>query len=400
MPARPKLLDSERWSSICDAYFASRVVGTASRVNIRCALGSLLKSVGDRPPEDVDEATLQAWIHDQERRGLRPRTIICYRQILLTLLRFAGRVVDATKVRRTLPQRPPRDDPAEGTITAYLRTYLQRRTLSPWSAQALTYSVRSFETFLGRDPLLAEVTETLLNAWIHDLRERRLTPQTIIKHRANLLSLLREAADDGLVPEPRTRKIARPKKPRPQPRAWTLDQLRRLLRVCEQLPGHVNRHAANGPIQKIPAATYFPALVHVAYETGFRRSQVFHLQRSDVADDGTVYVIHEKTGNPHTCRLSSRTAALFFALPGPQPLIWNTNDKTYYQIWQRICQAAGVPHGSLQRVRKTAATAVWVADPNVPQKVQRFLGHLTGEMWRHYVDASHSNEQPPSPPRL
>ena len=109
---------------------------------------------------------------------------------------------------------------------------------------------------------------------------------------------------------------------------------------------------------------------------------------------------HEKTRTPHFCELSEVARDLFLSLPGEQPLDWNTTEKCYYRRWKRICQIAEVPYGATQKIRKTAATLLWLEDEDNPSRVQRFLGHRTPTMWEHYVDTSQGKTRPPKPPRL
>lgn len=280
---------------------------------------------------------------------------------------------------------------ATPTIGTYLSTYTERRTLAHRSRAALRTAVASFSSLFGDLPV-DQIDSIALNRWIENL-EHSCSPRSVITYRSGVLSILRMAADDGVCVEPNTRKIRRPRKPRPLPRAWTDDQLRRVVQVCENLPGQLR------PPRSCPACVYFTALVRIAYETGLRRGNLFSLQQSEVRDDGTVYVRHEKTGEPHVCQLDPGTVALLRQLPGTYPLRWR-NSNTYGRWWKRIYTAANVPRGGCQMVRKTAATLVWLQDPGNPSRVQRFLGHLCPDMWRHYVDLSQSPLRPAKPPRL
>lgn len=273
-----------------------------------------------------------------------------------------------------------------------LDSYLQSRSLSDSSARTLTCSVRSLLKHLAcEDCQVEQVTTEVLNQWLAAMSN---APRTIIKHRGNLLSLLRDAADDGHCPEPVARRVRQPRKPKPKPQAWTLDELRRVTRACDELPGTIRRYD-----QPVQVCVYFGCLVRVAYETGLRRGNLFALQQRDVDERGCVYVRHEKTGEPHVCTLADTTLRLLRSLPGDEPLRWRDN-RSFYKRWRAISDAAGVPRGTLHRVRKTAATQVWLADQSNPTRVQQFLGHLTADMWRHYVDRSQGQERPPRPPAL
>jgi integrase len=170
--------------------------------------------------------------------------------------------------------------------------------------------------------------------------------------------------------------------------------MRRVVDACDDHPGKLRRHGVT-----LAASDYFGGLVRVAYETGLRRGNLFLLEQVNVSNSGVVYVTHEKTGQPHVCSIQPATVQRLRKLPGRCPLNWADN-RSFYRRWREICAAAGVPGGGLQRVRKTAATQIWLENPDSPARVQAFLGHLTGDMWRHYVDTSQGERRPPSPPAL
>lgn len=278
------------------------------------------------------------------------------------------------------------------TLRNALDSYLETHTLSDGAQRKLTASVQSFARFCG-DEQLSQITPEVLNAWIAE-EEAAFKPATVIGHRASVLTILRRAADDGWCDEPVSRKIRRPRKPKPLPTAWTIDELRRVQATCDNLPGELKRFGTC-----VPVCVYFGCFVRISYETGLRRGNLFSLRQTNISDAGTCYVKHEKTGQPHVCEISQTALALFRQLPGEFPLRWRNCSK-FYRRWKLICKAAKVPHGGPQKIRKTAATQVWLEAQDNPSRVQQFLGHLTGDMWRHYVDTSQGTKRPPKPPSL
>lgn len=282
----------------------------------------------------------------------------------------------------------------QSQLTLYdaLDAYMRKRLLKKRSIETMSSSVNALIRWSGDDAItVAALTADVLNDWIGSLDAK---PRTVIKHRGNILTLLRDASDDGWCAEPNSRKIRKPKKPKPQPVAWSIDELRRIVQVCDDLPGVIRRH---GTIT--PTCVYFGCLVRVAYATGLRRGNLFSLQQVDVSSDGTIYVPHEKTGQPHVCSIGDEALRLFRQLPSETPLKWGCN-RTFYNRWKKICAAAEVPNGGLHRIRKTAATQIWLEQEDNPTRVQQFLGHLTPDMWRHYVDRSQGTKRPPRPPAL
>jgi len=277
-------------------------------------------------------------------------------------------------------------------IRAALSGHIAARDLKDRSRKTLESTVNSMCRHAGGFDLpVAEITADWLNGWLAAMTSGE---RTKIKHRGNALTLLRAAADAGWCPEPVARKVRKPRRPKPKPSAWSLDQLRRIRDAADDLDGVIRRHGT-----AVPACIYWGCLIRLAYETGLRRGNLFALRQSDVTDAGLIYVRHEKTGEPHLCSLSPHTLALLRRLPGECPLRW-ADSRSFYRRWRRICTAAGVPYGALHRCRKTAATQVWLEDQSNPTRVQQFLGHLTPEMWRHYVDRSQGGDRPPQPPEL
>lgn len=277
------------------------------------------------------------------------------------------------------------------TLRSVLEEYLLSRSLKPASAKTLLFTSNRFEAWIGRPCRVDEITCELLSTWIRDMPTG---DRTKIKHRGNMLTLLRYAADQGYCAEPVARKVRRPVKPKPQPQAWGIDELRRVVSAADNLPGVIRR---NGTC--VAVATYFGCFVRVAYQTGLRRGNLFRLNRSEVTSSGLICTRHEKTGELHVCSIEFDALALWNMLPGERPLQWSDN-RSFYRRWRQICEIANVPVGGPQRIRKTAATQVWLEDETNPARVQRFLGHLTSDMWRHYVDRSHGSSRPPKPPAL
>lgn len=235
-----------------------------------------------------------------------------------------------------------------------------------------------------------QVDADTLNKWLSGLESEQRSSATIRSYRADLLAVLRLGCDMGWCSEPISRRIRKPKLPNPLPCAWSFEDFSRLLRTAENLPGE---------FRGMPACAYWTCLFRIAYESGLRRGNLFRLRQGNVRDDGTLYVRHEKTGQPHTCTLDPGTIRLLRKLPGDMPL-HTSNCGYYYRALKKICKLAGISPGGLQKIRKTAATLVWLEDEDNPSRVQRFLGHLTPDMWRHYVDTSQGVKRPPRPPRV
>jgi integrase len=181
------------------------------------------------------------------------------------------------------------------------------------------------------------------------------------------------------------------RKPQPLPIAWTIAELRAILAACQLVPGVFRRTGAR-------RAAYLVALVLAAYESGLRRSDLWGLTRGQIRPDGTIVLRQRKTGAPHQPRLRPETAALVLALPGDRPLACPESKPTrFYRLWATVIAAAQVRPGCLQQLRRSGATHLASAHP---EAVQRYLGHSSPEMQRHYVDWSIARPQQWLPPAL
>jgi integrase len=213
------------------------------------------------------------------------------------------------------------------------------------------------------------------------------SPRYIKNHRANLLTILRFAADRLNIPEIPARHVRRVKVPPPDPWAWSDDELARLVQAASSIGGNLPFR------RRCTRSLYSLALIGAAYDTGLRRGNLFSLKHEQIAFDGIIRVRHHKTGQPHTCQLSPHVANLVRSIPYERPLNWTASSAEYSSLWRELCAIAGIRYGLTQQVRRTAATCVWEDEPAV---VQRFLGHLTSDMWRFYVDVKRS-EKPIAP---
>lgn len=266
--------------------------------------------------------------------------------------------------------------------------YCLLHAMAPKAEYQVRHSCDLFQAWAARPLQLDELTEPLLSAFVKAM-EARYSKRYAINHRANCLAVWNAAADAGLCEHPRSRLVRKLKRPRPNPQAWTLDEMKRIIAAAERMDGKT----ARGIWRRV----YFPCLIHVAYETGLRRGDLWRLHRDDVTDDGRLLICQHKTSDPQVCQLTPRTLERLCGIPGPIPLAWPSNEKTYYLIWKRLCVAAGVPHGATHRVRRTGATHLWLRDP---EAVQQYLGHRTPEMRWHYIDRSHGQFSAPQPPAI
>lgn len=267
-----------------------------------------------------------------------------------------------------------------GTLLDWCNRYARARALAKDTRRHMVRSCELLTAWLGQSPKIRDVSEDVLSAWLESIEEL-WSARTRLNHRANILTVLRFAADCGSRPEPNVRRVRRIKVPPPDPRAWTDDQLAAFFRAAASLQGMCRTRP------KLARADYLLALAGTAYDTGLRRSDLMRIERDQIGGDGTIRLRQHKTKDPHLCAITPHVRELLLSIPYEQPLKWTDQNTEYVALWNEARKAAGIASGGCHQIRRTAATIVWEENPEL---VQRFLGHRTPTMWRHYVDQRRS----------
>lgn len=274
------------------------------------------------------------------------------------------------------------------TLLEILAEYVLERPVSTASEYQLRRTINIFGTFVQRTPIISDLTDQTVSKWLQSL-ESTYSQRTIVNQRKNLLAVWRYAAEVRLVTPPhRVRKI---KVPEPCPIAWLMEELLKIVKACEELTGIFPSGAGR--------RDYCLGLVHAAYDTGLRRSDLWTLPTDRVRDDGTVALLQHKTGHAHPPVLRSDALSLFRRLPGKCPLACPYScQRAWYRFWNRhVIKVAGVRPGCMQQIRRTGATWLFRSDPAA---VQRYLGHRCATMQKHYVDMSIAYPVQQLPPSL
>lgn len=130
-------------------------------------------------------------------------------------------------------------------------------------------TLRSFDKFLKHAATLDDLDDLVVSRFLAHRASVR-SAFTSEKERTQLLSLWRFACDRGMVP----RRPCVPPTPLPEriPTAWTVDQIRSLIRATDK---------EAGMIDKVPASLFFRALVSVLWETAERIGAIMSVQVAD-----------------------------------------------------------------------------------------------------------------------
>jgi integrase len=271
---------------------------------------------------------------------------------------------------------------AEKTIAEFVDEYDLERGLVKEAARQYRYAAKSICDWAGRNVCVHELDADTFNRWIRDISESDLAPSTVANRRRHLLALWRAAADQNLSEEPpRSRRLRPVKIPYEPPRAWTVDEVRSLLHVCEKL-----RRTRKG---KMPRSVLWTLAVRVAWESGMRLTDVLRLKVNEVQPDGVTVVGQSKTRRPVVFRLSQNTMAILgeSLVTHPRSFVvpWASTKESFRRQFSLIVKRAGVRKGSWKWIRRASATDV---EKSCPGAGATHLGHAHGSgiAVKHYID--------------
>lgn len=250
-------------------------------------------------------------------------------------------------------------------LSTIIDEYQVLRPIAPRTLYGLRHVADLFGHHLGHTPTTDDLTDLLVSGWVQS-QEGHIGRRTLASRKAILVSIWRFASHRGYCPLPGQLRRATPGDP--MPRAWTQEELHRLL--CAAL--------------LLPRADWWRAFLLTGYESGLRRTDLIALDRSAIGADGTIIVRMVKTGHLHACQVRPETAALVLALDGPRPLEWPKCRSEFWRYFRRLRKLANVEGGAAQQLRRTGAT--WVAKENGLQSAIEFLGHRSSRMIVYYID--------------
>jgi integrase len=293
------------------------------------------------------------------------------------------------------PLAEPPENLARMPLGVFLeKVYFLERTLAETSRSQLLHTVADFERWAGREATIADLNRQTFNEYILAMAER-YSPKTAQGRRANLISIWWRAFHNDYL-NTRPERLRPVKVPRKFPEAWTIDELNRIVKAADELPGYLD--------SGIKRSAFYRAILLTGYDTGLRRSDLLALRRDQISDDGRVTIVMEKTGLTHECHVRPATlAAIRATFPPERELVfpWPHVERTLYIWLHAIMDAAGIPverRGGFQRLRRTSASQLELVSPGM---AGRHLGHLThGLADKHYLDPRIVRRDVPMPPPL
>lgn len=275
-----------------------------------------------------------------------------------------------------------------------------------------------FRDFLGHEATvddLDDLTAARFLRWrgstVHDRKRGLISPASLAKDSAHLRSLWTwlakkrwKRSDGELIEFP---DYARPRVPKPVPKAYKADELARLVDTA--------RHR-KGLIAGKPAAWYWTTKLQAMFQTGERIGAMLELRWGQVDFEAHTLTFLAATRKGHRETITrpitpqlAKALAMHKGAPGDRVWPWldDRDPLSIYPSLKVLCRCAGVPYKPFHSVRK--ATASYLKRAGISAKKQ--LGHSSEEMAEtHYYDEEitgrESNldylpdiDQPPNKPR-
>jgi integrase len=158
-------------------------------------------------------------------------------------------------------------------------------------------SVKCFSEHLERPATRDDLREPLVNAWLSSLA-KRLSAFTVLGRKRGLTPVWNWLAGFGYVPWYNARALRRTKAAYPPVAAWSASEVAILLEAAAGLQGRLKTG--------VYASDFMKAYVSVAYETGFRPSDMRLLRWNDLRD-GRMIITQHKTQKSHAVMFSPST---------------------------------------------------------------------------------------------
>jgi len=284
------------------------------------------------------------------------------------------------------------------TIAEAITTYLQdckTRNLRPETIRTYRRQLRLFHAYAADAGLvnLEQVTTQTLRAYLVGLHDRGLRPASIRSVGRELKIWLNFCVAEGLITANPAHRVRLPKRDRPKPNAFTVDEVKQIIRTARTRRDR--------------------AIVLCLLDTGCRVGEFTAWTRADISDDGRVNLRAEttKTNTDRTVFLGkrSRTALTrYLDQMKQQDRVWLSERKPYRPLTvdgmkraiQRIGANAGVKPAGPHRYRRTFATFALRNGMNL-YDLAEIMGHTRIDQMKHYLEqtiatlaASHAKHSP------
>lgn len=269
----------------------------------------------------------------------------------------------------------------------YLPANLKVR--DPQTRTNYRHAFRDFAEFLGRDPLLSDLSDETLAAfmtWLLDVRQ--LAPTTVNERAGRIKAFWKWAASKrsltGVEDFPTVARVSVPEK---LPEAWREDELVKLFNACRRQPGE---------ICGVPAWRWWFCLHGWLWDTSERIGATLRLQVGDLRLDDRLAIvpagIRKGKRQPRCYVLRPDLIAMLREILPPvtdhRQLVfpWPKHPTTFYYDYGRLLRMAGLPeHRACKPQKMRVSHASW--RHVIGEDATKALGHKTPDTTqRYYID--------------
>lgn len=250
-------------------------------------------------------------------------------------------------------------------------------------------TIQKYANWLGRTPMLSDLTDDNLAKFVNSLNERGQSIHTAERDMSALMALWRFAHRTGRHPDYPT--VQKPKCPDTVPDAFTREELSKLLTAAK---------LTKGDYAGVPAGLWWESLLRTILDSAERVGAVLQAEKTHYSDGWlTVPAAHRKGGlRGKRYKLSAKTTQLVNELLKVQvsSTIWYW-PYAYASVWRRyndVLRSAGLPtgrRGKLHKLRRTTATYFEAAGGNATT----LLGHQNRKTTEAYLDSRFIAQQHP-----
>lgn len=244
------------------------------------------------------------------------------------------------------------------------------------------FTVRNFGRFLGRDPMLADLSDENVSKLLTWMASRGRAPHTVEKERCQLLAIWRFACQRGkLTIYPN---VPRQKLPERVVFAWTKEELAELFKATRQM---------NGDIGGIPASDWWYALHCVIWDTGERIGAVLQLRWQNLDMQTRWLIIPAELRKGHTRdkphRLHRDTIQSLQPLANDRHEMifhWPYTMTAIYHRYNAVLKKAGLPtdaRSKFHKMRRSVASHYEAAGGDATSLLDHSSRSVTT---KHYLD--------------
>lgn len=243
-------------------------------------------------------------------------------------------------------------------------------------------AVRFLDGALGHESFVSDLSDDNLALLTHWLEfERNQIPRTVNGTLTSLIKVWKWCQNKGLLRVgPTVKPLRVPKK---IPKAFTDAEVQALVRGAQRMPGS---------IAGMPASVFWLTVLQLVLNTGSRTSELLQM-RWEWIDWSTGWM--RVPSSVRKGQVSDAVYALWpetiewlkpLAKPTGSILNWRLTDFRFWQLWDKLLQAAGIEggrHRKTQCLRRTFGTAIhWNGGD-----ASAALGHSNPALaMRHYID--------------